>query len=418
MHTSFLSVCAGPLLLALAANACDDSSAPAPTPEYSGDSSKGTTPSPVSPATSPTDTVVAFADSDDYVEPEPTDDDGEVEDEEGVPLENDGDGEVCSTYDEDVHVAYLLPEMCEWNTYMCCWTGNDGPDGMTSNTDVCRVWDYPEEGNSLEFPRDSEGSVYCHGFGWADGADVNTNILPLYHSVINTGRTEEGGYYGNVEGAPQCGCLEEMPVVSFSECSRFDGDGITDCGEHGLYSNYVSRIDEPNGPLEDNLVRICDNYDVPDFDFRECDSHTYMCCWTENDAKGVLDNTDVCRIHDYPSAGETLEYPGDSEGDVHCHGIVWPEDATDKYIHLLAQYVQTFDHIGNKGYYGNIEGAPMCGCAEDMPEVSKADCTNYSPTEEDEDRIRGCDPNDLRTRYDVLYPDGDLDNLVGRCDNQ
>lgn len=60
----------------------------------------------------------------------------------------------------------------------------------------------------------------------------------------------------------------------------------------------------------------------------------------------------------------------------------------------------------------------MCGCAEDMPEVSKADCTNYSPTEEDEDRIRGCDPNDLRTRYDLLYPDEDLDNLVGRCDNQ
>ena len=45
-------------------------------------------------------------------------------------------------------------------------------------------------------------------------------------------------------------------------------------------------------------------------------------------------------------------YPGESEGEVHCHGFVWPEDATDKYIHLLAQFVQHFDHRDNRGYYG------------------------------------------------------------------
>lgn len=75
-----------------------------------------------------------------------------------------------------MHIAYLLPEMCEWNTYMCCWTGNDGPDGMTSNTDVCRVWDYPEEGNSLEFPRDSEGSVYW----WVDVVSLGVFAPRLY----------------------------------------------------------------------------------------------------------------------------------------------------------------------------------------------------------------------------------------------
>lgn len=109
MHTSFLSVCAGPLLLALAANACDDSSAPAQTPEYSGDTSKGMTPSPESSPSSSTDTAVAFSESDDDIEPEQTDgegEEGEVEDEEGVPLEKSGDGEVCSTYDEDVRTCF------------------------------------------------------------------------------------------------------------------------------------------------------------------------------------------------------------------------------------------------------------------------------------------------------------------------
>ena len=58
------------------------------------------------------------------------------------------------------HAASLLPETCEWNTYMCCWTGHDGPVEMYDNADVCRVLDYPEEGDVLELPRDSEGPVY------------------------------------------------------------------------------------------------------------------------------------------------------------------------------------------------------------------------------------------------------------------
>lgn len=43
---------------------------------------------------------------------------------------------------------------CEWNTFMCCWTGN-----VTVTSDVCRVLDYPDEGSVVEYPRDSEGNV-------------------------------------------------------------------------------------------------------------------------------------------------------------------------------------------------------------------------------------------------------------------
>ena len=59
-----------------------------------------------------------------------------------------------------VHVASLLAETCEWNTYMCCWTGHDGQGTMYANADVCRVLDYPDEGDVLEMPRDDEGPVY------------------------------------------------------------------------------------------------------------------------------------------------------------------------------------------------------------------------------------------------------------------
>lgn len=37
---------------------------------------------------------------------------------------------------------------------------------------------------------------HSHGFGWSDGADAASNILPLYNYVKNFGRTDDGGYYG------------------------------------------------------------------------------------------------------------------------------------------------------------------------------------------------------------------------------
>ena len=40
-----------------------------------------------------------------------------------------------------------------------------------------------------------------------------------------------------------------------------------------------------------------------------------------------------------------------------------------------------YDHMFQRGYVRNIEGAPMCGCAEEMPVVSRADCTEMTVAE-------------------------------------
>eukprot|EP00752_Nemacystus_decipiens_P012856 g11383.t1 len=303
----------------------------------------------------------------------------------------------------EVEVAALLQSTCEWNTYMCCWTSSDEPGGITGNSDICRVLDYPAEGDVVEFPRDDEGPTYCHGFAWKAGADAANYIMPLYNHVANV-----GGFYGNVEGAPECGCIEEMPVVDDAACSEYGRDGIQPCQQGGLRNHYKGWIGKPNGKMESNLVGTCDNVNVPDHDFSTCDNNTYMCCWTENDGQGMADNTDVCRV------GAT-EYPAESEGEVHCHGFVWADGATDKHIHLLAQYVQNFDHRDTRGYYGNLPDAPMCGCIEDMPEVSRADCSKHKPNKEG--KFKACKNNDLRTEYEIVYPNAPLDNLVGQCDN-
>eukprot|EP00752_Nemacystus_decipiens_P013910 g12347.t1 len=395
-NRAFLAACAAPLLLALAASASSSDETPTPSPngEY-GDTA--------SPTSSPT---IGYKTT-----PAPVDEEGSSTTSGGEEAP-DGFGGTCTTYDEDAEVAKLLDGTCEWNTYMCCWTSHDGQGTFYGNSDVCRVMDYPNEGDVLEMPRDDEGPVYCHGFAWEEGADVDTHILPLFHFVRNVNKTESGGYYGNVEGAPECGCIEEMPMVDNAACSKFNWEGIGPCWDNSLRSQYKYNLDErPNGEMENNLVRECDNMDVPEYDFRTCDHNTYMCCWTENDGNGMQDNTDVCYVGD-------TGYPGESEGEVHCHGFVWPEDATDKYIHLLAQFVQHYDHRDRRGYYGNLPDAPMCGCIEDMPIVSEADCTTYDQEPGREGKFTACTNNDLRTSFTEFYPELPVPNLVEECDNE
>ena len=83
-----------------------------------------------------------------------------------------------------------------------------------------------------------------------------------------------------------------------------------------------------------------------------CEYNIFMCCWTENDGEGMEDNTDVCRYTD--SSQTTRDYPGDSEGEVHCHGFGWPEKSDyTAYIEPLYNYVRNFDHKDYRGYFGS-----------------------------------------------------------------
>ncbi|CAM9608060.1 unnamed protein product, partial [Discosporangium mesarthrocarpum] len=93
-----------------------------------------------------------------------------------------------------------------------------------------------------------------------------------------------------------------------------------------------------------------------------CDYNTVMCCWDENrDEQAFNDNTDVCTGS--RKRPRLKQYPGDSEGDVHCHGIVWPDKADlSNYIMPLFRYVRSFDHQDDRGYYSNVKGSPKCDC--------------------------------------------------------
>lgn len=43
-----------------------------------------------------------------------------------------------------------------------------------------------------------------------------------------------------------------------------------------------------------------------------------MCCWIANDDPGsFVGNSDICRVVDYPAAGDVVEMPRDDEGPVY-----------------------------------------------------------------------------------------------------
>jgi len=44
--------------------------------------------------------------------------------------------------------------------------------------------------------------------------------------------------------------------------------------------------------------------------------------------------------------------------------------------------VSMYDHLVQRGYARNVPGAPMCGCVEQMPVVTRADCTEITVTED------------------------------------
>lgn len=88
-----------------------------------------------------------------------------------------------------------------------------------------------------------------------------------------------------------------------------------------------------------------------------------------------------------------LTFPGDdnnnqpykAEGPSHCHGFGWVDgDITDSSVVYRGNnlfYISMYDHMYQRGYVRNIAGAPMCGCAEVMPVVTRADCTQMAVSE-------------------------------------
>jgi len=135
-------------------------------------------------------------------------------------------------------------------------------------------------------------------------------------------------------------------------------------------------------------------------DVDSCQLRTAMCCFTKaqdpstgmvsniQDNLGISPNADVCTIHldrsphaghvttgkTYYSSGKNIE---EETEDAYCTGFSWSQDENDISTKFRANtlfHISMMDGFYNNNLVGGVPGAPMCGCVEQMPVVSHADC--------------------------------------------
>jgi len=179
------------------------------------------------------------------------------------------------------------------------------------------------------------------------------------------------------------------------EIQYTDENGI----DRNVLANDASRVNSVYDGRAQNGMMLMPEYDG----LGDCNNNAIYCCWAQdrqaNDNNGNCntpyetdcvdkdpgDNTDLCAVdidsnseHAAHVAGGFSIFPDNKEGPIHCHGFAWSKNddaAMSRYKANNLFYVSMYDHMYTRGYVRAVPGAPMCGCAEDMPIVSRADCT-------------------------------------------
>ena len=132
---------------------------------------------------------------------------------------------------------------CNANAVTCCYVADRQSDGHGTcadgddcsnadpidNTDVCYVdntnsnFASHTKGGFSIFPGDDEGPVYCEGFAWSRAslkeASYRYRGNVLYEVALKQNLVNRG-YVRGVPGAPMCGCVGKMPVITDAACTE------------------------------------------------------------------------------------------------------------------------------------------------------------------------------------------------------
>lgn len=285
--------------------------------------------------------------------------------------------------------------------------------------------------------------------------DVGENAIPT-EELISGFCKEAGDLYFNTHHVPWSEITRKG--------DRFDKeyyDGNSDWNEEHQ-SNYphppIVR-GQPSNVLNRDAGRVDDLYEThlqkyplqwPGDDptnlsnFQNCQLQSAMCCWVSdrqaNDNNGNCatpydercvdadpgDNTDLCAVDMSRSTPDSTHVDGgfavfheDEAGPVHCHGLAWGSDENEADFRYKANnlfYVSMSDHMHDRGYVRNVQGAPMCGCVEHMPIVKRSDCTEITASEFYEFSFPPVDSAQLMN-VTISYVDIDYNACNGKQNN-
>jgi hypothetical protein len=223
-----------------------------------------------------------------------------------------------------------------------------------------------------------------------------------------------------------CRAAYEDPDFNFSfddvtlEGFQFNNEYFSGGGKW----NYEIQTDDGDNVLRQDAARVNKIYqneavekaitlpmDLPAFnpsDVDKCELNAAFCCWVQDrqarDNNGNCgtpystncvdkdpgDNANLCYVEHEKAAvathmaggfsiyGDVKRNKENIEGSIHCHGFAWAEDDLDSISVFKGNnlfYVSMYDHMHQRGYVRNVPGATMCACAENMPVVTRSDCT-------------------------------------------
>jgi hypothetical protein len=120
-----------------------------------------------------------------------------------------------------------------------------------------------------------------------------------------------------------------------------------------------------------------------------CALRAAMCCFVEDRMDGVLAENRVACHHDIADSRQSSNLNKgwgmyDSSTTAYCTAIAWgAEGSTSEQYKGNALFDIPFGTLLREGYVKNIGGAPMCGCVENMPVVSKTDCRELTVSNEE-----------------------------------
>ncbi|KAL3899230.1 MAG: hypothetical protein SGCHY_002192 [Lobulomycetales sp.] len=147
----------------------------------------------------------------------------------------------------------------------------------------------------------------------------------------------------------------------------------------------------------------------PEDQFAKCAYGSWHCCWQNKyDNKKAGDNSKI--IQD----ANNNAYP---DAKTHCHGSAWSVmDDSDPHWRFrkdIFNHVVSKDHGYKRGYWGGIKDNNgtahlSCGCSENMPFVTRSDCTEADEKKAKDGKFKpkactGKKGNDLRSWYKKLH---------------